>query len=66
MALDIAQIGTFIGTVGFPIGAYLLMWKARREDVIRNAEREKEYMGYLQENTKVLQELTTTLRERLG
>ena len=63
------QLVTLVGTLGFPIviTAYLLKERADIRGQTREDKKESE-MGFtkaLQENTAVLQELKTVIRERV-
>jgi hypothetical protein len=50
----VEEIITLISTVGFPIAAYLLMWKTMNDGMA-------ELTSAVEENTKTLQELRVQL-----
>lgn len=64
--MDIAEVTQLISNVGFPIGMCLLIFYYMTKQDTKHTEETEHLRSTLEENTKVLQELTTLIKNMYG
>jgi hypothetical protein len=64
--MDITELTQLISNVGFPIGMCLLVFYYMTKQDTKHAEETEHLRGTLEENTKVLSELTTLIKNIYG
>lgn len=64
--MDITEVTQVISNVGFPIGMCLLVFYYMARQDIKHTEETEHLRTTLEENTKVLSELTTLIKNVYG
>ena len=64
--MDITEVNQLISNVGFPIGMCLLVFYYMTKQDTKHTEETEHLRSTLEENTKVLQELTTLIKNMYG
>lgn len=64
--MDITEVTQIISNVGFPIGMCLLVFYYMTKQDASHTEETEHLRGTLEENTKVLSELTTLIKNVYG